>query len=184
MATETVKLDFVHNLRQRMQEQKLMFSYRGEMSHEVMLALLSMTEKKLIMDGSDQHIRSKVFNVMVECIQNVAANYLPSENQKSALFMIGQEDDGYTIYSGQSVTAEKVRELKNNLVKINNMTREELKEFFMVWIQNGPKTSGTDISLGLIDIAKKTGNKLDYDFEPIDEEKYYFSLRTFINHNV
>jgi hypothetical protein len=37
--------------------------------------------------------------------------------------------------------------------------------------------------LGFIDIARKTGNPLEYHFEPIDEKNSFFLLKTSINKN-
>ncbi|MEZ5071391.1 MAG: SiaB family protein kinase [Bacteroidales bacterium] len=175
------KLEFVHRLREQMHDLQIMFSYRGNLSHEVMLALLAMTDKKLEMEGSEKSLRAKVFNVVVECMQNLTMQYDVRSTQMAPLFMIGKEEKGYLVFSGNTVNAENVRTLKNNLLKINTMTKDELKEFHKVWLQSVRFSNASDAGLGLIDIARKTGNKLDFDFEPLDDGNYYFSLCTAIS---
>ena len=181
MEQKTIDLEFVNQLRQKMQGQQIMFSYRGGISHEVMLALLAMTEKKLEMEGSDQSMRNKVFNVLVECMQNITMQCENDTSGKAPIFMIGRNCKGYCIYSGSPVKSDKVMSIKNSLLKINTMSKDELKEFHRIWLQSIKNSTSGDVSLGLIDIARKTGNKLEFEFEPINSDHYYFSLRTAIS---
>jgi hypothetical protein len=183
MKTQRTNLEFLSHLRQQMHEQNIMFSYRGHLSQDVMMSLLAMTEKKLEMEESNQSIRNKLFNVMVECMQNITRHCVPSTSGEMPLFMIGKGQEGYTIYSGNPIHMDKVRDLKNKLLKINTMSKEELKEFHKLWIQSDHSSDQADTILGLIDIARKTGNKLDFDFEPTRDDNYYFSLRTTISHS-
>jgi len=57
------------------------------------------------------------------------------------------------------------------------MTEEELKEFHKYWIKNESIYEKNGF-LGLIHIARKTGNPLEFDFEPIDADHSFFSLKT------
>ncbi|MCK4992988.1 MAG: hypothetical protein KAS29_20965, partial [Bacteroidales bacterium] len=70
MKTQRTNLEFLSHLRQQMHDQNIMFSYRGYLSQDVLMSLLAMTEKKLEMEESNHSIRNKLFNVMVECMQN------------------------------------------------------------------------------------------------------------------
>ena len=177
------KLGFVSKLKEQMPDNQFMLSYKGEISDEIMMPLLAMTEMKLEMSGAKGKIKGKVFNVIVECLQNVTRHTRNMEHRKAAMFMLGGCDEGFVIYSGNAIRADKVQELKEKLLKINTMTQEELKEFYKFWIHTQEFSERGGAGLGFIDMARKTGNPLDFDFEPIDDEYYFFSLKTLVNNN-
>ena len=177
------KLAFINKLRESMPENRFMLSYRGDMTDDIMMPLLAMTEKKLDQSGSAGKIKAKVFNVMVECLQNVTRHAADVSADKAAMFMFGASDEGYVIFSGNAIKNENVHDLKNKLLKINTMSKEELKEFYKLWINSQEFSEKGGAGLGLIDMARKTGNPLEFDFEPIDDEYYFFSLKTVISIN-
>jgi hypothetical protein len=175
-------LRYVSLVRQQMNENQLMLCYRGEMSQEIVIALLNLTENKLNQTKFDTTIKTRVFGVMVECLQNITQHSEKRGHAKSNMFMIGCSDSGYVIYSGNVVRSEKVDEFKAKLLKINTMSDDELKDFYKYWIKTESLSGKTEFGLGLIDIARKTGNQLDFDFEQMDNDHHFFSLRTLVDH--
>jgi hypothetical protein len=175
-------LKYVKQVRSQMSEYGVMLCYRGEMSQDIVIALLNLTENKISQTTSDANIKTRVFIVMVECLQNITQHSDKSEHVSSNVFMIGQADHGYTIYSGNVMKSEKVDVLKDKLMKINTMSEDELKEFYKYIIKNDQVSDESGHGLGLIQIARKTGNPLDFDFEQIDDKHYFFSLRTLVDH--
>lgn len=173
-------LRFVSDLRDRMKNHNFMLSYRGYFSQDITKALLQVTEKKLDHDGAENSVKKKVFNVMVECLQNIAKhNDASKEADADSLFMLGRTDNSYVIYSGNVILEEKVHELRNKLLEINSMSVEEIKEVYKMIIAGSSGFSEkAGAGLGLIDIAKKSGSKLDFDFEHVNEKYAFFSLRT------
>jgi len=137
MNTQTQEdLKFVSQVRKEMNENKLMLSYRGEMSHEIVMALLNLSERNLNQTSFDSSIKSRVFGVMVECLQNITQHSEKTEHGRSNMFMIGFSDKGYMVYSGNVIKSDKVEELKNKITQINTMSEDELKEFYKFWIKN------------------------------------------------
>ncbi|HEX2976166.1 MAG TPA: SiaB family protein kinase [Bacteroidales bacterium] len=175
-------LMYVDHIRKEMTENRIMLCYRGEMTQEIVVALLNLTENKLNQSGSDSTIKNRVFSVMIECLQNITQHSEKSDHVRSNIFIIGHADKGYSIYSGNVVRAERVTELREKITKINTMGEDELKEFYKYMIRNGSLSGNAGSGLGLIQIARKTGNTLDFDFRPIDSEHYFFSLKTLIDH--
>lgn len=175
-------LKYVSRVRKQMNEKQLMLSYRGEMSQEIVMALLNLTENKLNQGNFDTTIRTRVFSVMVECLQNITQHSEKSEYSKSNMFMVGYTDSGYTIYSGNVIKNKNVDELRDRIQEINTMSEEDLKKFYKRLIRNESSSEKSEFGLGLIHIARKTGNALDFDFEQIDSNHYFFSLSTLVDH--
>ena len=53
---------------------------------------------------------------------------------------------------------------------------EELKELYRGILDVGTVTSGNGAGLGLIDLARKSGRKVSYNFEEIDDKFSFFTL--------
>src|SRR5690349_9047589 len=127
---QTISLAFVSRLRAKMQKHNFMLSYQGLFSQDITKALLTITESKLDMEGTETGLKKKVFNVMVECLQNICKHKDQDISNKSALFMIGKTEDHYVIYSGNVIANKKVMWLKDKLLAINVMNKEDLKELY------------------------------------------------------
>lgn len=182
MNTLIKDLKYVDKVRTQMNENGIMLCYRGEISQDIVIALLNLAENKLTQDNKAGAIKTRVFSVMVECLQNITQHSEKNEYAGSNIFMIGQADKGYAIYSGNVIKSDKVKDLQAKILKINTMNDDELKEFYKYLIQNGSIMGNTCSGMGLIQIARKTGNPLDFGFEKIDNECHFFSLKTIVNH--
>ena len=179
-----IQLGFIEQTRKHISEFEVMLAYRGEVSQEIILALLEMTEKKLDSSKTDVSIKSKIFNVMVGCLQNINFHSAKNKHSKSNMFVIGRIENGFSICSGNAIRNNEVAPLKEKLDRINEMTETELKDFYQEWLTSRNLNEKKGIGLGLIDIARRTGNLLEFDFYEIDSEHCYFSLRTLIStHN-
>jgi hypothetical protein len=129
-------------------------------------------------------IRKKVYNVMVECLQNLYHHNaaIPTtkgdteEEDRSAIFMIGLSDTGYDITSGNYIPANRVEKLKGKLEKINSLESADLKQFYKDVLNSEGRSEKGGGGLGMIYIARKTNKKLDFDFVSINNEYSFFSL--------
>ncbi|HYW94923.1 MAG TPA: SiaB family protein kinase [Bacteroidales bacterium] len=173
-------LKYVSRFREHIYKNRIMLTYMGEISQEIILALLNMTEKKLDASHEDIGIKSKIFNVMVECLQNITYHNERNKYSRSSMFVISRNAGGYVIYSGNALQKLKAHELQEKLQRINDMTAPERKDFYLHWLQNRRIKGNPGAGLGLIDIARKTGSDLEFNFEEIDGEYVYFALKTVV----
>lgn len=175
-------LKYVDIVRKMMNNNRIMLCYKGEMTQEIVIALLKLTENRLNQESSDAVLKNRVFSVMIECLQNITRHSEKEDFFRSNIFMMGVAENGYSIYSGNVVKGERVEELKDKINRINTMSEDELKDFYKFMIKNGIQSPNSGSGLGLIQIARKTGNTLNFDFEKIDDAYYFFSLKTLVDH--
>ena len=71
---------------------------------------------------------------------------------------------------------EKVNQLKERIIKINDLDTLGLKEYYKKVLNNGIVSDKGGGGLGMIDIARKSGHKLEYNFNKIDDQHTFFSL--------
>jgi hypothetical protein len=174
--TNSPNLAFVSGLKEKMEQHHFLLSFRGVFTHSITKSILAMAEKK--MDGAGSHltVRKKVFTVMVECLQNICGKN-PTDSA-NAFFMVGKKSDNYIINSGNIIKEQNVEQLKKSLENINLMKKDELREVYKTMIVHGQANEEDAAVLSLIDIAKKTGGRLYYDFQPVGKGYSFFSLST------
>jgi hypothetical protein len=97
--------------------------------------------------------------------------------------MIGKSNENYEIYSGNIIPKNRKNELKQILNSIASFGKDELKRFYKLLMINDTLFNNNSIEVALIDIAKKTGNNIVYEFKDLDEHVTFFSLKTVINRN-
>ena len=90
--------------------------------------------------------------------------------------MIGKIDNQYNIITGNYIKNTNIEGLKKRLDDINLLTKEELKEYYKLVLSNGEMSSKGGGGLGMIYIARKTGQKLNFNFSPVDDKYSFFSL--------
>ncbi|MBN1131490.1 MAG: SiaB family protein kinase [Bacteroidales bacterium] len=172
----------------RMDGGEILMAYKGNISSELISNVLEVVESRMDNYSEDSRIRKKVYNVLVESLQNLYHHIeaLPERMQneydeKFGILVVSKVKDRYRISTGNFVTGERVEILKNKIDKINSMTREELKDMYKFILNHQRLSEKGGGGLGLVDIARKTGNKLDYRFEKFDDTYFFFNLDVYID---
>ena len=154
--------------------------YLGEFNHEITRMFTTMTESNMERNSEERSVQRKVFHVMVETLQNMNkhSDELSKTSQTgSGLFIIGKKNDTYYVITSNKVAAEHREFLEEALIKVNNATKEELKEMYKKQMKEGVLTEKGGAGLGRIDIARKTEEKLNFQFIPFDDKYYFFILK-------
>ncbi len=182
-------LEFVYDFYRSMKAHEITLVYEGEITHQITKAFTSLTESNMAKDSESNNVQKKVFHVMVECLQNISkhADAFGTDNFLFAgrgIFMVSKSKSGYHVTTGNVIENNKIDELTKMLDNINSLDKEGLKELYKTQMKEGHLSDKGGAGLGFIDIARKTGNKLEFHFLPIDEESSFFLLTSSISRNV
>ncbi len=173
----------VYEYFKKMQDDKVILYFKGEITNNLLTSILQLLDDRLERKNEDLKVRKKVFSVLLECLQNIY-NYqqyqpIPEEEAyyHAATLMIRRTGDAYYIITGNYMFRERVPKLEAKIHKVNAMTPEELKEFYkeIISLQQHTETGGA--GLGLIDMARKSGEKVAYHFDNITEKYCFYSLQ-------
>ena len=113
--------------------------------------------------------------------ERVSKEDLVSEERQTntAIFMIGKHNESYIITSGNPIKNDHIDSLKSRLDKINSLDKEGLKSLYKDIIKSGSGlTDKGGAGLGFVDMARKSGQKLEYEFESLGDNLSFFSLKT------
>ena len=171
-----------------MEEEHVILSFKGLVTAELLASVLQIMETKMESMDESPKTKKKVFNVLVECLQNLyhhvdenTINTQESIERKSALVMISKENGVFTIRTGNYIDIAKASDLKERLQIINSMDKEGLREYYQTSLELSMISTKGTAGLGMIDIARKSGNKLDFEFLTINEETSFFCLNVKID---
>ena len=180
----------IYDFYDKMERNNIMLSFKGDITADLLTSILQIMESKLDTMQEQPKTKKKVYNVLVECLQNlyhhmdeiprslngISITTGTGENIRSAIFMIGKMDNEYNIVTGNYILSKNVEVLQTRLDEINKLSKEELKDYYKAVLNNGQMSAKGGGGLGMIDIARKTGQKLKYNFMPIDDMYSFFSL--------
>jgi len=172
-------LSEISRFHQLMDEKDIMLVYCGEFSQDLNKTLLSFTERKFKTENVEDNLRRKIFNVMVEVLQNVSKNKvdnLGDTDEISSIFMLGTNKEDYIMISSNMIRNDKIPPLKSRLDQVNSLDKEGLKLLYKDARLNATFSETSGAGIGLIDIARKSENKLEYDFEELSNQFSVFSL--------
>ena len=171
------------NLHRSVIEEQMEFLYKGNITADVVNILLEIVKKKFNEFKIDYSLRKKIYNVAVECLENISDHGL-SGHDRDSIFLIGKLDGVFLIGTGNVINKSVAASLENSLNKINRLDRAGLKLIYKETISEQLGSDSNDVGLGLIDIAMKSNNKIDYQIKPVDGDQDFFSFQVKINTQV
>lgn len=184
MESQVSKNSFVFDLFEDMQRNNLNYIYRGLFTQSITDNILLLTEACMHNVGEDSKIKKRIFTILVEGLQNVTRHQeidgedAASNPNQAGIFIIQNQNGKYYITTGNPILKANIPTLTKQLEKINSLDPESLKLFYKEVLNNDKISNKGGAGLGLIEMARKSGNKLDFDFSDINSNYSYFYMGT------
>jgi len=162
-------------------------SYQGPLSFGTIDRLLS--EFKLAAQEHDLSFRvyKKVLLIMIEALENITkyndqtpVNGNDSERFSPALY-INRGTNSIELVARNPVRKKDVAPLRKRIDSVNSHQGESLKSLYREILTNGQFTKKGGAGLGFIEMAKTTGNKLEYSFDNLSTEYDLYTFRVVVN---
>jgi hypothetical protein len=162
--------------------------YKGNIDSDVINHVLDTVEDKMVQVNEHAKLRKKVYNVLVESLQNlyhhvdkVPDDFDDQSSERYGLLIVKKVENGYKIVTGNFVRSENIEKLEERIKRINRSSHEEIKELYKFILNHQKISQKGGGGLGLVDIARKTGNKLDYQFKEYNNKHSFFYLYILVN---
>mgnify|MGYP001163228273 FL=1 len=162
--------------------------YKGNVDSEVINHVLDTVEDKMAAMKEQSRLRKKVYNVLVESLQNlyhhvdkVPGNFEDQTADRFGMLAVRKAEIGYRIVTGNFVHIDNVEKLEEKIKRINRSSREEIKELYKFILNHQRISAKGGGGLGLVDIARKTGNKIEYSFRRYSDTYSFFYLDILVN---
>jgi len=174
--------NLAYKLFEGIQGNTMEYTYRGSFTTKITDTILSLTESNLQHENVEKKIKKRVFFIIVEGLQNVTRHQSAGESDELAgypgLFVVQYKTDGYYITTGNLIRTSGEEKIKKLIDKINNLNKDELKKYSLEKLDEGEFSEKGGAGLGLIEIARKSGNKLVYSFDKINDEFSFFYMHS------
>ncbi|MCI5055207.1 MAG: SiaB family protein kinase [Flavobacteriales bacterium] len=173
-----MKLESLYWFYQKLKEDNLCFIYQGDFSDNMTEKMISMSEGNLDHVKEMSKMKRKISFLMAESFQNVIrhGSEMAAANDNKGLFLARNIGNTFFINSANLILNDEIPGLEKKLNQINNLDKDQLKSYYLDVLSNTEISQKGGAGLGLIEMARKSSQKLEFDFEKIDEKISYFYL--------
>ena len=148
--------------------------YMGAFNDELTNTLLRVNETGV----QEQNVFKKKLSFLIaECFHNIILHadkpaVMNRTNNKPKMFLVRNTERGFYISTANLIDNQKKVGLVSKLNSINSLSKEELKTFYLNALGGSEFPGESDGGLGLMEMARQSNCKLEYDF---DQVNYFFS---------
>ncbi|MEP7168204.1 MAG: SiaB family protein kinase [Bacteroidota bacterium] len=171
----------IYKIYKDLEQDEIILSFKGDITQDLLSSVFSIMESRLEQEDKPQ-LKKKFYHILIECLQNLyhhneTMNAEENESNGSAIFMIGRgENNSFRIITGNFILNSNSEILQTKIDKVNGMNAEELRAHYLDKLNTNEMTEKGGAGLGMIDIARKSGHKIDYNFHKVSEKYSFFSL--------
>ncbi len=159
----------------------ILLSFYGYFSQELLVEIGDTLRNRMKLDNTNSTKMIKIFAMFIEQAQNIIHYSAEKSFNKelncslsNGVIVVGYQDDLYYVLCGNQIDKKNIELLTKKLTTLHNMNKNELKYYYKK--QRKSLTTG----LGFIELARKSVKPIDFDFQSIDEQFSFFSLKTYI----
>lgn len=165
----------------------IILSFKGEINSDLITMVLQIMESKLDAVQEKGTVKKRIFNILVECMQNLyhhaEAEDLANTSRRIAMLELFFDEEFYYITSGNYIRNDEVEKLEDRINRVNSLSKEDLRAYYREILDNNKISNKGGADLGMIDMAKKSGQKLDYEFTKVNDKVSFFGLKVKIAKN-
>ncbi len=159
-------------------DKNIIFNHDGKITQEIIANNIEILEKSI----ENMGIMGKIATVTVELSQNMmtyskSKDINCSEIVSEGSLEISKEDDTYFIKSKNIINLEDKIRIEPKLQEIKLLDSSGIKKKYKELRKSGENAHDNNGGIGFLEIAKQC-TIFDYEFETINEERFYFILKT------
>ncbi|MDQ2177381.1 SiaB family protein kinase [Marinifilum sp. D714] len=162
-------------------DEDAIFDYKGRIEDEDVTRILNSIERILKAKDESPKIFKKIFNVLIELVQNlhhhgeVPAD-LNVDYNKFGVLILRDEGMQYRISVGNFIKIEGLKLIRDRIDQINTLSLEETKNLYRIILSNEQFSEKGGGGLGMVEIARKSGNNMEYQFIDYNPDYLFLSI--------
>lgn len=172
----------VHNSRK-----EEILNYSGRLRYDTIGELINKLKNKVSSISIKLAVYKKLLLIMIESLENIL-KYNETFDSNSYIrthftqkFIIEKNNKKYFLTSTNVVLNSDIPKLKNKINQVNSLDSDGLKDLYKSTITDGQFTHKGGAGLGFIEMAKISTEKIQYNFETIDNKYSSYELTVVIN---
>ncbi len=163
------------------------FCYRGAFVEEFTSVILEISEGSKLTNKVLPGTTRKMSFMLVECFQNVlkhgeSIDKSGFEWNDDGLFSFKNTNEAFFINSINVIRNEDVPKLQQLMEQVNALSEQDLKEFYLLHLTNNEISSKGGAGLGLIELARKSKEKIVFRFDDLNDDFALFHQQITMKH--
>lgn len=159
----------------KLEKDQFSLIYLGEFDDELTSTLMRINDTSV---RESQVLKNKLSFLIAECFQNIIRHadkpdLVNRTNNKPKMFLLRNIGSIFYIASTNLIDNQKQAGLTTKLKSINTLSQEELKAAYISALAVNEFSEKGGAGLGLIEMARRSDCRLEYDFEFVN---FYFSV--------
>lgn len=173
-------LEELEDIYKLIKDSAIFFSYQGDIDLNILNKAYGTVEERLEILEFDSKRKKRFYHIVVEGLQNMYHHmYKPEGSFESGngYFVIGMnQNEQLSLITGNYIEEKDVPRLRENIEKVNSMSPEDLRTAYRQQLSEGELSLKGTAGLGLIDLTRKSRNKIDYAFTDKGKGLYFFKM--------
>lgn len=164
-------------------KEHILLAFSGVFTQEIMVEY-----GKLLNDEADlsDNTRLILFSVYVELTQNILRysserSPLGDGSRGVGIVMVSEDENNYIVSSGNCITEDQADFLRTQIEALNRMDDSELKALKKKRRREEKPAGVLGVGLGLIEVAHRSVNPLEADFQPMDGDRWFYTVNASIS---
>lgn len=179
--------DVIMRLKGELNEHGIILSFTGPFSQGIIEEIGDALKIYLENKSNTKGKMYQLFSIFIEETQNVK-NYALSlkaqeEREKvlaSGVMIIGEKKGTYFVSSGNLIKKDDIEKLRLRLEQIVNSDKKQLSKLYREKLRQETTSETGGAGLGLIEMARKASQKIEYDFIEREENYSFFTLTIYV----
>lgn len=175
----------ISKIHTHLESEGVLFFFSGPFSQCLLKDIIkNLKTTKSLLDTDPPTLR-RLITVVIELTQNMMRYSLVPPPMKNTMgdkavgkgfLVLGRRNNGFFVTCGNRVHKNQVPQLKDKLSHLQNLSREDIKTFYVQQLNRSPKDPDQIGGLGFIEMAKRTSKPIQFEFDPIDDDSLYMSI--------
>ena len=172
--------DQLARMREEITREGVMICFNGAFVHSIIEEIGNALRRYLEDNEEKKGAALDVFSVYIEQAQNVR-NYLARKRfadaaHSNAIIIIGRRAERYVVSSGNIVHETDRDDLSRRLEQVSSLDATGLRALFTERLRAPATGRVGGAGMGLIEIARRCAEPMQYSFRPVDEKHSFFCL--------
>jgi len=159
-----------------MAEDDIMLVYRDTITEETVQHLLQISESRMNHLGEEKKLRKRVFNVLIECLQNVVNHGYDDGDGKQGIVIVKREPDAIVIKTGNLIHHTDIPTFEERVNEVNQLDADQLREVYNDRLSHAEFSEKGGAGLGLLDMYRKSGHPIDHTIYAVSDEVSFLSI--------
>ena len=161
------------------------FDYMGKIEDDNVTEILLCIEQILKAKDESPKVFRKIFNILVELVQNLYHHgEVPSDfdvsYKKFGVLILRDEGTQYRICAGNFIKVDGLRLIRDRIDQINTLSSTETQSLYRIILGNDEFSEKGGGGLGMVDIARKSGNNMEYQFYEYNPNYLFLAIDVII----